>query len=212
MKPYYDDGAVTIYHGDCREILPGLASQVDFVLTDPPYPGEFLPLYGVLGEQAARLLVESGSLVTLCGTHQLPDVLDLLRQHLRYWWTGGMYADAKVRMLGKDLTSCWKPAPWFVKTTRRRDHPDRPIDMTKGGGKDKEHHEWGQPVRWSEHWIQRLTLPGELVLDPFMGAGTNLRAAKNLGRRAIGIEVEERYCEIAARRLGQEVFDLGAAA
>jgi site-specific DNA-methyltransferase (adenine-specific) len=86
------------------------------------------------------------------------------------------------------------------------------MDSMFGGSADKSLHEWGQPVQWFEHWAERLTIPSEVVLDPFMGAGTTLRAAKNLHRCAIGIEIEERYCEIAARRMGQEVMDFGEAA
>lgn len=212
LEPYYEHGGITVYNADCREVLPALEDEsVAMVLTDPPYPAEFLPLFGVLGEQSARLLVERGSLVTLCGTHQLPDVLDLLRPHLRYWWTAGMLHRSQGRLPGKWVTTCWKPAPWFVKGARRTDHIDCPMDMQHGGLADKSLHEWGQPVEWFAHWIDRLTLPGELVLDPFMGAGTTLRAAKNLGRRCIGIEPNEAHCESAVRRLGQELLFTEAA-
>jgi site-specific DNA-methyltransferase (adenine-specific) len=208
VTPYYQDDAVTIYHGDARGILPLLTDSVDLVLTDPPYPSEFLNLYGVLGRESARLLRPGGSLVTLCGTHQLPDVLDLIRPSLRYWWTGSMLHTSKLRLPGKWVTSCWKPAPWFVREYRR-DDVDVPVDALLVRAADKRFHEWGQPVDWFSHWITRLTLTSESVLDPFMGAGTTLVAAKLSQRRSIGIEIEERYCHIAADRCSQGVFDFG---
>jgi site-specific DNA-methyltransferase (adenine-specific) len=76
----------------------------------------------------------------------------------------------------------------------------------------KEWHAWGQPLAQAAALIDFLTDPQDLVIDPFVGGGTVLRAAKDLGRRAIGIEVDEATCATAVRRLAQEVFDFGGAA
>jgi 16S rRNA G966 N2-methylase RsmD len=212
MKPYYRDESVTLYHGDCREILPALAAAtVDLVLTDPPYPAEFLPLYGVLAEQSARLLPVGGHLVTLCGHYQVPDVLDLFKPHLRYWWLCGMSHHSKQRLPGKWVAAAWKPALWYVKERRLPGDVECPVDLMHGN-KDKEHHEWGQGQSWFHQWIERLTKPGDLVLDPFAGSGTTLAAARMLDRCAVGVEIDEQSCETIARRLDQGVLDFGGVA
>jgi hypothetical protein len=206
VTPYYEDDAVTLYHGDAREALADLTpGSVDLVLTDPPYPAEFLPLYGVLGEQSARLLRSGGHLVSLCGHYQLPDVFLLIHPHLRYWWVGGMSHTTKQRLPGKWVAAAWKPAVWYVKDRRLPGDVECPVDLMPGS-KDKGSHEWGQGIEWFAHWVARLTKPGDLVLDPFAGSGTTLRAAKDNGRRAIGVEIDERHCETIARRMGQEVL------
>jgi hypothetical protein len=116
--PYYADDYVTLYHGDCRDVLPSLADgSVDMVLTDPPYPAEFLPLYGVLGEQSGRLLRHGGHLVSLCGHYQVPDVFNLIHPHLRYWWLCGMSHSSKQRLPGKWVAGCGVEVEWVSRAT-----------------------------------------------------------------------------------------------
>jgi hypothetical protein len=83
------------------------------------------------------------------------------------------------------------------------------VFTARGKSDTKCGHPCPKPVEWLDWLVGFASLPTETVLDPFVGSGTTLRAAKDLGRRAIGIEIEERYCEIAARRLSQEVFAFG---
>jgi DNA modification methylase len=205
LSPFYEDDLVTLYHGDAREVLPWLDYDVDLVLTDPPYPRQFLGLYETLGKESERLLVDGGSLVSLCGTHQLPDVLDIFRATtLRYWWTTAMVHDEQGRLPGKWVVAGWKPALWFVKGGRNNERWI--LDCRNPKDNSKKLHPWQQPESWCASWIDALTPSGGVVLDPFAGSGTSLRAAKNLGRRAIGIELDERTCEIAALRLAQDVL------
>jgi len=86
----------------------------------------------------------------------------------------------------------------------------RPTSITSFDTADKVDHPCPKPIRWVTWLTSMVSQEGETVLDPFMGSGTTLRAARDLGRKAIGIEIEERYCEIAARRLDQAVLDFGS--
>jgi site-specific DNA-methyltransferase (adenine-specific) len=193
-------GDATMYLGDCREILPAVASA-DAVITDPPYPKEFEHLYGCAAEHASRLLPVGGHFIALCGHHNIREVLSLCDAHLRFWWLCGMRHHSKQRLPGKWVSVAWKPAVWFVKERRRAGDVQCPVDLLDGGGQDKAHHEWGQPTYWFEHWIDRLTWRGATILDPFAGAGTTGVACVNLGRKFIGIEIDHQHFETACERI-----------
>jgi site-specific DNA-methyltransferase (adenine-specific) len=207
IKPYFEDAAgITIYHGDCRDVLPS-CDPCDLVLTDPPYAEEFQHLYGEMANAVYPTMRQNASLVSLCGHYQVPEVIAAFRHTgLRYWWIGGMLHTASKRLPGKWVVATWKPAVWFVKGARKEGDTRTPYDLIAGTSPDKQFHEWGQPVNWFSHWIKNLSDEQDLIVDPFMGGGVTLVAARNLGRRAIGIDIEERNCEIAAERLNQRML------
>ena len=213
MKPYYDEGGITIYHGDCRDVAlpPG---SVDLVWTDPPYPKEFDHVWDALHSAAAASLRPGKSLLTQLGHYQLPRVIDALAQDpFRFRWacmtenTGN-----QPIMHGFGVKVCWKPILWFSHGPAEKRGIMRDNFAIRRGSfaEARKVHGWGQAVMIEP--VSVLTDEGDVILDPFMGSGTTLRAAKDLGRRAIGIEIDEAQCENAARRLGQEVFDFGEAA
>jgi DNA modification methylase len=220
MTPYYSDALVTLYHADCREVLPGL-DRCDLVLTDPPYGiGADRNLranrqhgraaapskdYGAGGWDAAPPDAETVRAVVAAGLHAIV-------------WGGnyfGLPASAGWLVWDKDngkngYADCelaWTNLPQAVRRIRYRWMGM----LQEHSGADKEHrwHPTQKPLPVM-HWSLGHVPDARTVLDPFAGSGTTLRAAKDLGRRAIGIEIEERYCEIAAKRLSQEVLPLNA--
>ena len=205
VKPYYESGGITIYHGDCREILPTLES-VDLVLTDPPY--------GMSYQHGARaggykLGFDGESVV---GDDQPFDPAFLLSYPRAVLWGGNHFAnklpasrgwlvwDKRGGIPSNDQSDC--ELAWTnCLTTARLFHR-----YWNGGGISEERFHPTQKALGLMKWCIELFPDAQTILDPFMGSGTTLRAAKDLGRRAIGIEIEERYCEIAAKRLSQEVL------
>ena len=207
-KPFYQDELTTLYLGDAREVLPTLPdASIDLVLSDPPYPKKFQWCFDLLGEQSARLLKDTGSLISLCGHYQVPDVTRVVGEHLRFWWALGMGQTHRRRFPGVWVNIYWKPAFWWVKRTRRLDLISMlPNDFVKGSAPEKGHHEWQQAINWFEHYVENITQEGETILDPYAGSGTTLLAARNFGRKSIGIEVEEWACkEVVARITGKPV-------
>lgn len=187
-----EPGQVEITRGDFRTALDVEPGSVALVLTDPPYPTEFLPLWSDLGKWSAQWLVPGGSLVAYCGQSILPDVLDRLGEHLRYWWTLALVHGASDMIPGKWVSAGWKPLPWFVNGHRRGrfmladtiggDTPRKTIPVGPAG-------DWAQGVEQLEPIVSALTAPGDLIVDPFAGSGSVGVAALRFGRRFVGAEI-----------------------
>jgi len=180
--------------GDFRKVLSDV-SEVSLVLTDPPYPKEFLPLWDDLGKWAAKALADDGILVAYSGQMFLPDVLSLLGKHLDYWWCGAVVhkGSGNLTPLGspvRKVINQWKPLVMFTKKggcgfirTFR--------DVVDGAGAEKNDHNWQQPIAEAAEIVKAFSKEGELVVDPFAGSGGFCKAASDLGRIAIGAEVLE---------------------
>jgi DNA modification methylase len=209
IEPYFQDDSCTIYLGDCREILPTL-EPVDLVLTDPPYgidygkSGGFSASHGWgpwrenVSWDAERppreiftLLLAAGRNHIIWGGNYFTDYLPPTMQWLI--WDKGQ-RDFSLADCEMAYSSQWKASRIF----------------NYGRGKavqDGKEHPTQKPLALIL-WCLGFYRDAQTILDPFMGSGTTLRAAKDLGRKCIGIEIEEKYCEIAARRLQQQVLPL----
>ena len=209
MKPYYQDESVTIYNADCRDVLPTL-DKVDLVLTDPPYGIErFKKGFGTtrFGQhqdvatdgipwdvkptrETLNTILNAGANAIIWGYNNLPLPLS---EHFLVWdkfQTVDNFSSAEIAYIN---------APIPAKVFR---YPIHQHNQTKNGG-----HPTEKPVSVMR-WCAEFFPDAQTILDPFMGSGTTLRAAKDLSRKAIGIELEERYCEIAANRMSQLVMEL----
>lgn len=211
MTPYYQDDAVTIYHADCREVLPGM--RADVAITDPPYNLGIVYGDGTFdrrGVQGYRewcadwffTIRESAPLTALsCGIANL----GLWWQIAPPTWVMAWNKPAAMGHCPIGFNS-WEPILiWGVPARKTCDA----FTATVGhNGYPETGHPCPKPRVWGLELVNRLSRDSDVILDPFAGSGTVLMAAKDLGRKAIGIEIEERYCHIAAQRCSQEVLPL----
>lgn len=224
MKPYYSHNGITIYHADCREVLPTLPDKsFGISLTDPPYgigvrygdqsddnrPDYWAWLQGVVDEMRRLSQV-------VVFTHRVAAL-----QHLQGWdwiaswtkpWSSG------TRLGNSCVVPHWEPIFLYgihsigTKSQFTSDvfsySPEPFKGLSKRGResweKKQETHPCPKPEGLFRDLLTAFGQKGGTVLDPFMGSGTTLAVAKALGRPAVGIEIEERYCEIAAKRLQQQ--------
>lgn len=173
--------------------------SVDLIFTDPPYGKEYIPDYEKLAQFAARVLKPGGSLICYTGQSVLPDVLEVMLPHLKYWWTICVeHSGPNQRFPGKWIFIEWKPLIWLVKEGRR----DKEFVADHVRSKpDKQYHEWGQGIEEALYYIKHLTKAGELVCDPFCGGGTTCAAAKMLDRRYLAFEIDPKVAEGAKKRI-----------
>lgn len=218
MRPYYESGGIVLYHGDCREFLPGMdVDAIGAVVTDPPYGislesngQRFLDASkiagdnsGAVGEAVISAFREAGVCVVAFSSphHPWPG----------HWRNVLVWDKGEQVGIGGDRETCWKRTIELVQITNNpplngtRDGAVLrfPADVVKPSG-----HVAEKPIDLMMYLVDKVTQPGDLIIDPFCGSGSTLVAAKNIGRKAVGIEIDERWCEVTAERLRQEVLAL----
>ena len=238
MTPYYDHAGIRIYHADCREVLPAVSADVLF--SDPDYGVGVNFQVGFLGDlsrnvgrggrpakEADSLLVQmlsmvrvqrnavlfwSGSWKRMSAFARSVEDAEWRIHHLGIWYKANGAGPS-----GNGLARRFEPWFWLEPTeeTSRQGEwnflPDC-IDVCRvvPGHVEALQHPTQKPVELLRRLLRFFTVQTDTILDPFMGSGSTLLAAKDLGRPAIGIDIEERYCEMAAKRLSQEVMQFDA--
>lgn len=244
-EPYYEDSAITIYHGDCFDLLHDL-SGIGAVVTDPPYSSggafrgdramatttkyvnsdtaayrpefagdnrdqrSFLVWCSMWLNAARHASVDGAVLASFIDWRQLPVLTDAVQaggwtwRNLATWWKPGTRMQKGRFSASAEYVVYASNGP----VTEGQGSPQNVFSCKIDGDRDHIAQKPAEVMRW----VMQVVPPGAIVLDPFMGSGSTLRAAKDCGHKAIGIEVDERYCEIAATRMGQEVLDLGGVA
>lgn len=184
--------AAHLHRGDFRQCLEALPPEsAALVLTDPPWADRALQeVITDLGRLAARVLVPGGSLVTYLGHHSLPTALPALAEHLRFWWLCSVRLHGPAaRLPGKWVMPLSRPLVWYVKGGRRdRRWVKDSVDVHTVARKAA--HPWAQHTEVAKYYIEALTEPGELVVDPFAGSGTVPHCAAQLGRRWAAADID----------------------
>ena len=198
-EPVTFHGEAEFRHGDFRETLQDL-TDVDAIITDPPYPREFVGLFRDLSKLASDILAPNGVLAVMVGQVHLPDYIRLLSEHMDYRWAGAyMTTGVHTRVHARRVATAWKP----ILVYQRAGAPSPPffLDLFRSTGDDKNHHHWGQSESGMATLVERLTEAGQLIVDPFLGGGTTGVVARDLGRRFVGCDIDAAAVHAARERV-----------
>lgn len=229
MKPYYEESGITIYHGDCREVLPQL--NADAMVTDPPYGVSFSGKAGHYRNEPSAKRDDTYTLYEDTPENFQSVIVPTIQAAIcRVKAAAVFMAGRNIWLLPQgELGGIYLPngcgrTPWgfqnFMHCVFYGKDPYTAAGMGSrpngryglyGNDSNKIDHPCAKPIAAMRWAVARVSLPGQMIIDPFAGSGSTLEAAKYSDRLAIGIEIEERYCEIAAKRLSQGVLDLQAA-
>jgi DNA modification methylase len=216
MTPYYEHAGITIYHGDALQIVPALVADV--MVTDPPYGVEMGSQSHPSGKLEYASFDDTEANVAATVVPVIHAALRIVKRGVvtpgsrcafmypRPYEIGAIYFPAGFGFSRWGF-QCSQPVLFYGKDpkpiTRKEPNSYSCVESARKNG-----HPCPKPLGLMKWLVARASLAGETVLDPFMGSGTTLVAAKDMGHGAIGIEIDERYCEIAAKRLAQSVLPL----
>jgi len=206
VAPLVSDSDIQILHRDFRT-LEVADESVDFIFTDPPYPQEFLPLYGDLAAFAARVLKPGGLMLAYCGVHYLDSVMKLLGEHLQYHWQCILRHTSCTAPDHDRKAFCgYKPLLIYSKG---KGQPLAYFRDVIDGTREKDLHPWQQGVVEPLYYIEHLTKPGDLIVDCFGGSFTTAEAVLRLGgRKFIGCDVDPGCVAIGLDRIGKVRVEL----
>lgn len=194
---------VDLRHGDFREVLSDL-TDVDAVITDPPYPYEFIGLYSDLAEIAARILKPGGICAVMVGQSYLPEIYTRMTA-LTYRWTlayltpGGQ----AVQIWDRNINTFWKPVLLYTNGPTEAAEWIGDVTASAVNDNDKNHHHWGQSESGMADLIRRLTKSEQLICDPFLGGGTTAVVSHVLGRRFVGCDIDPACIKSTSKRFQQ---------
>ena len=188
--------------GDLLEAGVDIADEsVDVIVTDPPYPEEFLETFSKLSELAARVLKPGGHCLVMSGQSHLPEVYARLCENLKYQWTLNYYTPGQsTQVFGRKVKSNWKPVIWLIKGKNDWEHIQ---DTVRSDENDKRFHKWGQSVSGIAKLIELFSVQNQTVFDPFVGGGTTAIAALVTGRKFIGIDIDPLCIAMSSKRIAE---------
>jgi DNA modification methylase len=200
----FNEKDIEIWQGDFKKLSEKVENNsVDLVLTDPPYPEEFLPLWQDMFEVAERIL-KPGKFLVCYANHQNLDKIFQLPNNLKYYWIFKLDFTMKPIAKGRNLIATWKPVLIYQKL------PFKKIETTiedniKFDYTERSLHDlnWGQTIQPFEYLLEKFSEPNDLIFEPFAGSGTTLLACMSKKRRCIGVEIEEKYIDIIKGRLNE---------
>jgi len=178
---------VDIRKGNFVDVLNDVYN-IDAIITDPPYPKEFIECFSDLSKYASEHLKDDGFCVVYSGQYNLPEVIRRLSEHLTYVWTFCLYHKGKKQLVnGVNIMCGWKPILIF--SNGRKKMRFSAYDVCISDQDEKHSHEWQQSESGVLKLIEIFSEPGDLIVDPFSGSGTFLKVANDLGRNGIGAEI-----------------------
>lgn len=189
--------------GDFETVLADIPDgSIDCIITDPPYPLEFIECWTKLAKFAKKKLKPNGFCIAYSGQLNLPEVIKRMSKNLDYYWTFALiHTGTKQLIMPRNVFCGWKPLLVFQNGFKKIDTPVD--DIITGTGREKEEHDWQQAELELNEIIEKFTNQGDLIVDPFAGSGTTIIAAKKLGRSCIAAEIDEETYNIAKNKINE---------
>lgn len=187
--------------GDFEQVFADIKDgSVDCIITDPPYPKEYIEEWSKLSRFAKRVLKPNGFCIAYSGQLNLPEVINRMSENLDYYWMFSLFHTGNRQLINaRNLFCGWKPILIFQNGFKKTETPFD--DFIRGSGMEKDGHDWQQAELELIPIIEKFTVEGDLVCEPFAGSGTTIKACKKLNRSIIASEIDEQTYNIAKSEL-----------